>query len=634
MLFFTQRLRDSITPTARTWTPRTITWRLWAAIILIPVFMLSLGLFAFHGTSNHPATAKAAVANNDEPVELNGQTLPLGRQLASELLHNNDSDYDWTLTDADDARNGLDNGSYAITVTIPNDFSKRIVDTMQASLTGDTSSVSNGLVHMETSNTTGVNDPQFARAAAERAKNNLDQLIIRTYLGSVYDGSNTMHESLSTAADGANQLGSGINTLHDGANQLHDATKQLVDGTTTLKQGGSQLESGAQQVAQGAEQVAQGNEQLASTVSPIAQQASSLLEQAPSAVAALQQMQELVGQCAANNTPQAYCDKLDQALSQATEPAERIDAAKAQAIAQIQHAQSSINQLAQGSRQVADGAKSVADGASQLNQGIVQLSDGATAINDGAAQLSDGTKKLQEGADTLSSGLTNGVKQVPTFSKEARERLASTIAQPTRSIISSIPSGLLAATLLMALALWGLSLAVYVIARPISADILTSRESTWKLVATGMFPGTAAASIGALLASAIAWAGLRLDIQHGAFLMIMALVCAMAFNAINQALIGSFGSLGRLLSMMLMALTLLTGIVSTIPAPLASLASMLPTHAANMMLRTAITGSGSITQPLLTLLTWWVVGFLACVALTARRRTLNPNQLRLPSQTF
>ena len=51
MLFFTQRLRDSITPTARTWTPRTITWRLWAAIILIPVFMLSLGLFAFHGTS-------------------------------------------------------------------------------------------------------------------------------------------------------------------------------------------------------------------------------------------------------------------------------------------------------------------------------------------------------------------------------------------------------------------------------------------------------------------------------------------------------------------------------------------------------------------------------------------------------
>ncbi|WP_252831136.1 hypothetical protein [Bifidobacterium dentium] len=193
---------------------------------------------------------------------------------------------------------------------------------------------------------------------------------------------------------------------------------------------------------------------------------------------------------------------------------------------------------------------------------------------------------------------------------------------------------MLAATLLMALALWGLSLAVYVIARPISADILTSRESTWKLVATGMFPGTAAASIGALLASAIAWAGLRLDIQHGAFLMIMALVCAMAFNAINQALIGSFGSLGRLLSMMLMALTLLTGIVSTIPAPLASLASMLPTHAANMMLRTAITGSGSITQPLLTLLTWWVVGFLACVALTARRRTLNPNQLRLPSQTF
>ena len=166
---------------------------------------------------------------------------------------------------------------------------------------------------METSNTTGVNDPQFARAAAERAKNNLDQLIIRTYLGSVYDGSNTMHESLSTAADGANQLGSGINTLHDGANQLHDATKQLVDGTTTLKQGGSQLESGAQQVALGAEQVAQGNEQLASTVSPIAQQASSLLEQAPSAVAALQQMQELVGQCAANNTPQAYCDKLDQA---------------------------------------------------------------------------------------------------------------------------------------------------------------------------------------------------------------------------------------------------------------------------------------------------------------------------------
>src|SRR5690625_1931839 len=58
----------------------------------------------------------AAIVNHDEPVELEGQPVPLGRQLAGGLVESGESKggdpagYQWEITDADKAATGIEDG--------------------------------------------------------------------------------------------------------------------------------------------------------------------------------------------------------------------------------------------------------------------------------------------------------------------------------------------------------------------------------------------------------------------------------------------------------------------------------------------------------------------------------------------
>ena len=69
------------------------------------------------------------MVNNDQPVTVNNQLIPLGRQLAGNLVHGSDSNYGWVLTDAQDASDGLSDGTYSAVVTIPSDFSAKATST-------------------------------------------------------------------------------------------------------------------------------------------------------------------------------------------------------------------------------------------------------------------------------------------------------------------------------------------------------------------------------------------------------------------------------------------------------------------------------------------------------------------------
>src|SRR5690606_3964751 len=88
-------------------------------LIVIPVLVMGLLTWAFWAPDSDHGTATAAVVNNDKPVEVNGQMVPLGRELAGSLTHNEDSAFRWVLTDDEDAEEGLKSGKYAAVVTIP-----------------------------------------------------------------------------------------------------------------------------------------------------------------------------------------------------------------------------------------------------------------------------------------------------------------------------------------------------------------------------------------------------------------------------------------------------------------------------------------------------------------------------------
>src|SRR5690606_35906800 len=107
--------------------------------------------------------ATAAVVNHDEPVTVDGQTLPIGRELAGKLTQDENSPYDWVLTDADDADDGLNAGRYSAVVTIPKNFSEKTT----SPATADPLRTSRGLLDIETSTTAGLADPVASANAAE-----------------------------------------------------------------------------------------------------------------------------------------------------------------------------------------------------------------------------------------------------------------------------------------------------------------------------------------------------------------------------------------------------------------------------------------------------------------------------------
>ena len=110
----------------------------------------------------------------------------------------------------------------------------------------------------------------------------------------------------------------------------------------------------------------------------------------------------------------------------------------------------------------------VATGAEQLSTGLVKLSAGADKLADGTGQLAD--------------GLESGAKQIPTYDKQARERLSTVVAAPvTTPDVTSVFSNVATTTLLAVLALWVGGLASYLVLRAVSAKALSSMRSSWRL---------------------------------------------------------------------------------------------------------------------------------------------------------
>ena len=105
-----------------------ISHRLWTllGLLLVPLVVAGGFLWATWDFDSRLERVEAAVVNNDEPVRVNGQLAPLGRQLAGELVEGpEEENFRWTLTDNADAADGLAAGRYAAVVTIPADFSAR-----------------------------------------------------------------------------------------------------------------------------------------------------------------------------------------------------------------------------------------------------------------------------------------------------------------------------------------------------------------------------------------------------------------------------------------------------------------------------------------------------------------------------
>ncbi|MFC7164146.1 YhgE/Pip domain-containing protein, partial [Aquipuribacter hungaricus] len=249
-------------------------------LALVPAVVAGAVAWGLPDPASNLDRIEAAVVNLDEPVTVQGETVPLGRQVVAALTagvgldgeplpevdgEGLPSDLTWTLTDADGAEDGLAEGRYAAVVTIPEDFSAAATSlsaTDPADATGAT-------VDVRTAEAGPVGDGAVAALVGGVVAATLGEELTTTYLDGLYVGFSGVRTSLSEAAAGAGEIGTGSGELADGlaatdegARQLADGLDGLSDGTAELADGSDQLASGAGASAEGAQALADGLAQL------------------------------------------------------------------------------------------------------------------------------------------------------------------------------------------------------------------------------------------------------------------------------------------------------------------------------------------------------------------------------------
>ena len=73
-------------PIERARSRRPITWLTVIGAILLPVVIGGILVAALYNPSSRLDSMHAAIVNNDQPVTINGQIVPLGRQLTAGLV--------------------------------------------------------------------------------------------------------------------------------------------------------------------------------------------------------------------------------------------------------------------------------------------------------------------------------------------------------------------------------------------------------------------------------------------------------------------------------------------------------------------------------------------------------------------
>jgi len=646
-------------PIERARTRKPITWLTILGVLLLPAAVGGILVAALQNPTERLESMTAAIVNLDEPVTIDGQVTPLGRQLSAGLVDGSDdldSNLTWVISNEDDARDGLADGSYQAVVTIPEDFSRAATSAGTAIADGG-GSASNDAEKATITVTTPpdglVADDLITSQIASAATSTMGTMLSEATMSNVLVGYTTLGDQIGEAADGALQLADGARDAATGAAAIPDGAAQLATGAGGLASGASDLATGLDTIAATTRQIAGGATELGNG---LLSGATTLDENAPGTTAlvgAIQSATGSAGAAAGQTTGLAQTLGAMAASCESTAPGDlcaQVIAAAADAKTAATSAGTAagilndpgvsggvaalpgtLSTLASSMRDAGTGASSLAAGLNQLATdgvdpsaaGARQLADGATQLSGGATQLADGATELASGLDTLASGtgdLAGGLRtaseSLPSFSDSESESLAKVMADPvTSNTQADTIFGPTAIPLLVAVVLWFGGLASFVVMRAHTARALTSRRSSAGLTLRAFAP---AALIGAgqgVLVALIVQIVAGYDAATWWAFAGTAVLAGVVFAAVNQGLVAIAGGVGRWLAALVGVLAVATGLISTVPDWLAAIGAALPTAPAFAGL---IEADGAAAAGLVV---WGVLSLIATTIAVALRRS-------------
>ena len=515
------------------------------AITLLPLLFGGLFVWSYWDPLGNLNKIPVALVNSDEGAQgPDGKEVRAGDQVAAELLKVEPMNF--VEVSAQDAIEGIGNGTYYLGVEIPKNFS-------EAAVSVNTDDPHPAKINVTLNNTNGFIPTMLGNQVTRVMTSVISGTVGEQISRQMFMGFNTIGDGMDQAGEGANKLHDGTTQardgsqrLDDGANQLNDSVQEalqkvpdLVDGATQLDEGAHELNSGAQRLNDGLGQASTGADELADGLGRLRDG-----------------VNQAAGVLAPVNIPQ---------LQQGT-PAEFLDG---------------INSAADGARELSNALHLLHDGSGELLTGTTQLSDGTTqlvvgvrTLSEGSNVLADGTQQLAAGMDDLNSGiiqlddgsgelafkLNEGAGKVPRFDGEKLDSASSVASSPVRlentgDDVSLFGVGL--SPFFLSLSLWFGGLIMFMVFNPISRRAIDSGVSPLRVVLSSWIP---AAILGVIQAFHLWWMQnlvLGVNAEHPVQMFFALAYVAIIFVTAILAIYAIFGpSTGRLITMILMSLQL------------------------------------------------------------------------------
>ena len=219
------------------------------AIIVIPIIYAGLFLKSMWDPYGSVDNLPVAVVNEDKPVEYNGKTLSIGKDMADELKDNDSMAFN--IVDSKTAEDGLANGTYYMVITIPEDFSANASTVMD-----------DNPKQMELSYQTNPGTNYIASKLSETAilklRDNIASQVTETYTETVFDSISEAGDGMQEAADGSGKIEDGLSTVADGNKTITKNLKKLSTSTLTFVSGADSLTEGLKTYTDGVAQVNDG----------------------------------------------------------------------------------------------------------------------------------------------------------------------------------------------------------------------------------------------------------------------------------------------------------------------------------------------------------------------------------------
>ena len=442
-----------------------------AFILLIPLLYGCIYLWGNWDPYGRLDQVPVAVVNEDVATTVNGSTVVAGDDFV-ESLHR-DAKFDFRDTDAADAAEGLREGRYYLTISVPPTFSSDLVS-------GQTDDPTRAHIMLRRNDANGFVIGTITNSAQNSIAKAIDETAVSSYFEAVFANLDPIRDGILTAADGAARLDAGLSSARDGSAQLREGAEEAAtgadslstgatrlatgataasDGATALTNGLAKLDPGASTLKDGSRKVADGTQRLADTLDPVLTLAAEKLPAVQADVtAAADAAAALTGKVAqgsgaisgaSNEISEALDDLLasdptlvgDPAFQRLKAEADKLASATGSAAqhagdvaeavnradqalkgagdlsAKASDAKKSVDLLNRGAHQVADGASDLSGGLSTAASGAKTLSAGLGDLDSGASQLSTGAATLATGLHSLSEGsvaLDDGIAQLST----------------------------------------------------------------------------------------------------------------------------------------------------------------------------------------------------------------------------